>query len=51
MVFCRPYHFEFFKDCLPQILLSPFLNTFTLLTYAPALKLLKYIKILALKVA
>ena len=24
---CRPYHFKFFKDCLPQILLSPFLNT------------------------
>ena len=23
----RPYHFKFFKGCLPQILLSPFLNT------------------------
>ena len=23
----RPYHFKFFKDCLPQILLGPFLNT------------------------
>ena len=23
----RPYHFKFFKDCLAQILLSPFLNT------------------------
>ena len=23
----KPYHFTFFKDCLPQILLSPFLNT------------------------
>ena len=22
----RPYHFKFFKDCLPQILLGPFLN-------------------------
>ena len=25
----RPYHFEFFKSCLPQILLGPFLNTLT----------------------
>ena len=24
---CSPYHFKFFKSCLPQILLSPFLNT------------------------
>ena len=23
----RPYHFEFYKDCLPQILPDPFLNT------------------------
>ena len=23
----RPYHFKFFKGCLPQILLSPFLST------------------------
>ena len=23
----RPYHFKFFKGCLPQILLGPFLNT------------------------
>ena len=23
----RPCHFKFFKDCLPQILLGPFLNT------------------------
>ena len=23
----KPYHFTFFKGCLPQILLSPFLNT------------------------
>ena len=23
----RPYHFHFFKGCLPQILLGPFLNT------------------------
>ena len=25
----RPYHFNFFKGCLPQILLGPFLNTLT----------------------
>ena len=25
----RPYHFKFFKDCLPQILLGPFLKTLT----------------------
>ena len=25
----RPCHFQFFKDCLPQILLGPFLNTLT----------------------
>ena len=24
-----PYHFKFFKGCLPQILLGPFLNTLT----------------------
>ena len=24
---CRPYHFKFFKGCLLQILLGPFLNT------------------------
>ena len=23
----RPYHFKFFKGCLPQILLRPFLDT------------------------
>ena len=23
-----PYHFKSFKDCLPQILFGPFLNTF-----------------------
>ena len=26
----RPYHFKFFKGCLPQILLVPFLNTLSL---------------------
>ena len=25
----RPYHFKFFKGCLPQILLGPFLNSWT----------------------
>ena len=25
----RPHPFKFFKDCLPQILLGPFLNTWT----------------------
>ena len=30
-VFClgKPYHFKFFKGCLPQILLGPFLNILT----------------------
>ena len=27
----RPYHFKFFKLCLPQIWLAPFLNTLSLL--------------------
>ena len=38
----RPYPFRFFKGCLPQILLGPFLNTFSqrlptihLLTFLP----------------
>ena len=26
MVYFRPYPFKFFKDCLPQTLLGPFLN-------------------------
>ena len=26
---CRPYHFEFFKGCLPQISLGSFLNTWS----------------------
>ena len=25
----KPYHFKFFKGCLPQILPGPFLNTLT----------------------
>ena len=28
----RRYHFKFFKGCLPQILLAPFLNTLTQIT-------------------
>ena len=28
----RPYHFKFFKDCLPQTLLGSFLITLTHLT-------------------
>ena len=28
----RPYHFEFFKSCLPQILLGPFQNTWPIWT-------------------
>ena len=35
----RPYHFNFFKGCLPQILLGPFLNTLTHLL----LKLLNFL--------
>ena len=31
----RPYHFRFFKDCLPQILLGPFLNAWLFLKYSP----------------
>ena len=25
----RPYHFKYFKGCLPEILLGPLLNTFS----------------------
>ena len=28
----RPYHFKFFRGCLPQIVLGPFLNTLTQMT-------------------
>ena len=31
--FGRPYHFKFFKGCLPEILLGPFLNDLTQLYY------------------
>ena len=30
----RPHPFKFFKGCLPQILLGPFLNTCTQMTLA-----------------
>ena len=30
----KPYHFKFFKGCLPQILLGPFLNTLAHMTIA-----------------
>ena len=29
----RPYHFRFFKGCLPKILLGPFLNTWSHMTH------------------
>ena len=29
----RPYHSKFFKGCLPQILLHPFLNSLTRMIY------------------
>ena len=29
----RPYHFKFFKGCLPQILIDPFLNTLIQINY------------------
>ena len=32
----RPYHFKFFKGCLPQILLGPFLNTLSQIFYPNA---------------
>ena len=25
----RPHHYKFFKGCIPQVLLGPFLNTLT----------------------
>ena len=31
----RPYHMKFFKGCLPQILLGPFLNTLTHIEQGP----------------
>ena len=29
-----PYHFKFFKGCIPQILLGPFFNTWPSYRYA-----------------
>ena len=37
----RPYHFKFFKGCLPQILLGPFLNTLSHVKMA-AFRLIPY---------
>ena len=31
----RSYHFNFFKGCLPQILLDPFLNTLNQMVVLP----------------
>ena len=31
----RPYRFKFFKGCLSQILLDPFLNTLSQIPYKP----------------
>ena len=30
----RPYHVKFFKACLPQILLGPFLNTLSQMNFS-----------------
>ena len=35
----RPYYFKFFKGCLPQILLGPFLNTLTHMIYSFSLNM------------
>ena len=42
-----PYHFKFFKGCIPQILLNPFLNTFMSLFLEVPLLSGKTIEILA----
>ena len=34
----RPYHFKFFKDCLPQNLLGLFLNTLSQINSCQTLK-------------
>ena len=39
----KSYHFTFFKGCLPQILLGPFLNTLTHL-YQASTSLIKFTK-------
>ena len=35
----RTYHFKFFKGCLPQILLGPFLNTLSQMSLNAYLKI------------
>ena len=35
----RPYHFKFFKDCLPQSLLDPFLDTLSQVSFEQTLSL------------
>ena len=40
----RPYHFKFFKDCLPPILFAPFLNTLSHISFNISLRLLKKLK-------
>ena len=40
----RPYPFKFFKDCLPQILIGPFLNTL-FQTFFPQFVLKNYSKV------
>ena len=39
----RPHHFKFFKGCLPQILLDPFLNTLLQITSSRISKSLRRI--------
>ena len=42
----RPYHFKFFKGCLPQILLGPFLNTLNqILSLLFQVEILKNLKV------
>ena len=43
----RPYHFKFFKGCLPQILLGPFLNTLTELSLLILLRLTHFIPLVS----
>ena len=45
----RPYHFKFFKGCLPQTLLGPFLNTFSQLCFVRYCSRAKYFSYCSLK--
>ena len=51
----RTYHFKFFKGCLPQILLGPFLNTLSHMVHQRQLIFfmvaLKYLAVTELSVA